>query len=207
LDERRKIMKKLIVICAFLTVPLAGGSYCAGAEAVRDSSKAAGGRESHKERGSAEKMCHQDHFAIIAKVLRLSDAQQARITEILKADHEEMAALTKQLAENRKLFREKTHAAAFDEAGVRELAEKQGKLMAGKIISPFIVRNKIRALLTPEQRDMEERIQPLLEQESEHRPHFADEELLPGRMDHRPPLMDEVYPLPMKKGPPVCDED
>jgi Spy/CpxP family protein refolding chaperone len=202
-----EIMKGLIIICAFLAVPLVGGGHCAGAEAAGDLSKVSGGGESHKDRGSAEKLRHQDRFAIIAKVLRLSDAQQAGIKEILKADHEEMGALMKQLADNRKLFRVKTHATAVDEAEVRALAEKQGRLIVMKIISPFIVRNKIRSLLTPEQRDFEERIQPLLEQEPEHRPHFADDELLPGGMEHCPPIMDEKYPPPMKKGPPSCDEE
>jgi Spy/CpxP family protein refolding chaperone len=210
MDEREEIMKKLMVICAFLTVPLAGGGYCAGAEAAGDSSKGAADRELHERRGPAEKMRNGGRFAIIAKVLRLSDSQQAKITEILRSDHEEHAALMKQLVENRKLFREKTHAAAFDEAEVSALAEKQGKLMARMIISPAIVRNKIRTLLTPEQRDLEERIQPLLEPRPEPGPHFAGDEFshFAGKgMEHRPPVMDEEYPLPMKKGPPSCDED
>lgn len=38
-------MKRLIVICAFLAVPLAGIDCCAGAEAAGDSSKGAAGRE------------------------------------------------------------------------------------------------------------------------------------------------------------------
>jgi Spy/CpxP family protein refolding chaperone len=201
-----EIMKRLMVICAFLAVPLAGVGCCAGAEAAGDSSKGAAGRELQGRR-SSEKSRHGDPFAIIAKVLRLSEVQQAKIAEIFKADHEEHATLMKQVAENRKLFWEKTHAAPFDEAEVRALAEKQGKLMARIIISPAIVRNKFRTLLTTEQRDLEARIQPLFEQRPEHWPHFADEEFLQRGMEHRPPIMDEEYLLPMMKGSPVCDED
>jgi Spy/CpxP family protein refolding chaperone len=201
-----EFMKRLIVICAFLAVPLAGIYCCAGAEAAGDSSKGAAGRELQG-CGWAEKSRHGDPFAIIAKVLRLSQDQQAKIAEIFKAEHEEHATLMKQVVENRKLFWEKTHAGTFDESEVRALAEKQGKLMARIIISPAIVRNKFRTLLTTEQRDLEVRIQPLLEQRPEHRPHFAGEEFLPRGLEHRPPIMDEEYLLPLMKGSPVCDED
>jgi Spy/CpxP family protein refolding chaperone len=199
-------MKKLLIICVFLAVPLAG-SYCAAAGGAGDPSREVAGRELREGRGPAEKMDHEGRFTIIAKVLRLSNAQEAKIKEILKADCEEQAALIKQLAENRQLFRGKTHAETFDEAGVRALAEKHGKLMARIIISPAMVRNKIRAVLTPEQRDLEARIQPLLVPGPEPRLHFTDEEHFPGGMGHRPPDMDEEYPIPMKQGPPFCEED
>jgi Spy/CpxP family protein refolding chaperone len=204
-----KIMKRLIIICAFLAVTLAGSGYCAGAIAVGDLSKGADGNESQGGREQTEKMRYENCFAIIAKVLRLSNAQQAKITEILNAEHEEHAALLKQLAENRKFFREKTHAATFDEAEVRAIAENQGKLISKMIISPAIVRNKIRTLLTSEQRDLDERIQPLLEQDPRRRPLFAGGEPLPFMergMEHRPPMMDEENQSLMKEGPPFCVE-
>jgi Spy/CpxP family protein refolding chaperone len=199
-------MKKLLIICAFLAVPLSG-SYCAAAEGAGNPSREVAGRELREGCGPAEKMHHEGRFAIIAKVLRLSDAQQAKIKEILKADSEEQAALMKQLAENRQLFRDKTHAETFNEAEVRALAEKHGKLMARMIISPAMVRNNIRTVLTSEQRDLEARIQPLLAPGPEPRLNFRDEEHFPGIMGHRPPDMDEEYPIPMKQGPPFCEED
>jgi Spy/CpxP family protein refolding chaperone len=202
-----EFMKRLLFVCAFLVVPLAGGGFCAGADtAAGDLSKASVGREAHEGREQAKKMRHGDPFDIIAKVLRLSNSQQARIRDIFKADHEEQASIMKQLAENRRLFRDKADAAVFDEAEVRALAEKQGQLMARMIISPALVRSKIRSLLTSEQRDLDERIQPLLES-PEHRPHCAGEEFLPRKMEHRPPIMDEEYTLPSEKGLPFCDED
>lgn len=200
-------MKRLIVSCAFLAVPLACGGYAAGVETAGDSAKSPVHRESHERSGPAEKMRHDGRFTIIAKVLRLSDAQQARIREVLKADHEEQAALMRQMAENWRLFREKTHAAAINEAEVKALAEKQGKLVARMVISPVMVRNNIRTLLTPEQRDLEARIQPLLEPGPEHRQRFADEEHMTRGMEHRPPVMDDEHPIPMKERPPFCDED
>ncbi len=184
--ERRRNHEEIIDHLRFPGCTAGRQLLCRGGRSG-DPSREVVGRELHEGRGPAEKMRHEGRFAVIAKVLRLSNAQQVKIKEILKADHEEQAALMKQLAENRQLFREKIHAETFDEAGVRVLAEKQGKLMARMIISPAMVRNKIRAVLTPEQRDLEARIQPLLAPGPEHRPHFTDEEHFPGGMVHRAP--------------------
>jgi hypothetical protein len=89
------------------------------------------------------------------------------------------------LEENRKQFHQVSHAAAFDEAEVSKVAGKQAQLLVKLLISPAIMQHKINLLLTPEQRDLAERIRPVLERKPE----------------HLPPFPDGNFPPPMKKGP------
>jgi Spy/CpxP family protein refolding chaperone len=212
LNERGIIMKRQSIVCAVLTLALAGGSYSAGEVAAGDSARVGvvAGKKMQGEGGSAEEM-HKDEFlTAMARVLRLNDSQQSRIREMLKADREENARLDKELAENLKLIREKTGAAIFDEAGVRTLAEKQGRLMARTIIAPAVMRQRIRALLTPEQREVEERIQPLLVHGPGHRPHPGGAE--PPRGMEKRSHFQEYRNLPgmgnaAGETHPCCDED
>ncbi len=171
-------MKKLI-FCALLAAPLAMGGYCLGAEKGEITGKTAPCKEIHEGYGPADEMRDDGRFAIIGKVLGLTDVQKEKIDGILRAEHEANMALMKAMKENGKLLRETGNAAAFDDTRLRSLAEKQGQLMARMIISPAVVRHKIRAVMTPEQRNLDDRIQPLLEQEPEHRPHFFGGELPP----------------------------
>ncbi|HTP65413.1 MAG TPA: Spy/CpxP family protein refolding chaperone [Geobacteraceae bacterium] len=206
-------MKQFIVVCAFIAVSSAMGGTLSGASAAGDAGMGSPCKEMHKVRGTAEDMSHRGPFAALIKVLRLSEEQQAKVRDILKADHEANSALMKKMAENRKLFMKKAHAATLDEAGLRALAGQQGQLMAQMIVSPAVVRNKIRALLTPEQRDLEERIQPLLEKGPEHRPHFCGDDFPPPMgmgMLHGPCLADMEMPPPpgnRHEDCPPCDEE
>lgn len=207
-------MKRFTIICAILAATLAGGSYSVRAEGAGDAPKGMACKKMHEGHGSADEMGKGDHFAIIAKVLRLSEAQKEKFREMMKADRAENRALMKQLAENQKLFRQKSHAADFNEAEIRAIAEKQGQIMAKMMVSPAIMRNKIRALLTPEQRDLDERIQPLLEHRPEHGAHFGGMEFpthMGHEMEHHKHFQgEESYPCmgkdPSEK-PPCCEED
>jgi protein CpxP len=203
-DERRRTMKRNIIIGPLFVAALACGVHTATAESAAETGQDVTGRKLHDGHEFVNEMPRERSLAIMAKVLRLSTAQQARIRDILKAERDEKTSLLKKLSENRKQFRQKTHAATFDEAAVRTLAEKQAQLMTKMIVSSAITRNKIRALLTPEQRDLDERIQPLLERRQEHRS--------PSRGGEPPPFLargpeyqsyfpDEEFPQLMKKGP------
>jgi Spy/CpxP family protein refolding chaperone len=214
MNERRKPMKRLSIICAILAATLAVGSQSVRAEGAGDSPKGMAGKKMHEGHGPADDMGKGEHLALIAKVLRLNDSQQEKFREMMKTDHEENRALMNQLAENRKLFHQKSNAADFNEAEVRAITEKQGQLMAKMMVSPAIMRNKFRALLTPEQRDLEERIQPLLEHVPGHGAHFGGMEspsCMGHEMEHHQHLQGEESHPCMGKEPnekhPCCDED
>jgi Spy/CpxP family protein refolding chaperone len=194
-------MKRKIIIGPLFVAALACGVHTATAESAADTGQDMAGRELHEGHGSAEEAHHERCLDIMAKVLKLSTAQQARIRDILKAERDEKTSLLKKLFENEKQLRRKTHTATFDEAAVGTLAEKQAQLMTKMIISPAITRNKIRALLTTEQRDLDERIQPLLERRPEHRPPFRGEDLptFMGRAPEHRHCGDEEFPPTMEK--------
>ena len=185
-------MKRKIIIGPLFVAALACGAQTATAESLVETGRGAG---HPKECGPAGIGPHERFYADIAKVLKLSDDQQSRIREILNAGRVEHNSLLKMLSENRKQLRQATHASPFDEAAVRTLAEKQARLITGLLISPAIMRNKINSLLTPEQRDLEGRIRPLLEQGPERRPSSPDAEFEPPmkkRAGDRPaPMFDE----------------
>ena len=203
-------MKQFIVVCTLFAVSSAMGGTVSGALAAGDAGAASPCNGTHKQRGPAEDMNHRGPFVALVKVLRLSETQQARIRDILKAGHEANSALMKKMAENRKHFMEKVHTETFDEAGLRALAGQQGQLMAQMMVSPAVVRNKIRALLTQEQRDLEERIQPLLEKGPENRPHFCGGEFPPPMDLGMPPwpcFADREPPGNRPEDCPPCDEE
>jgi Spy/CpxP family protein refolding chaperone len=160
--ERRIIMKKLGVISAVLALSLAGGSYAVRAEIGGPPARAGDDGKSRHGRVAAGEMQEEKHIAVMARVLRLSEAQKNKMRGLFQAGHGEMESLMKEIAENRLLLRQKTEAAVFNEGEVKALAEKQGMLMARMLITPARMRRNFRALLTPEQRDLEERIFPLL---------------------------------------------
>jgi Spy/CpxP family protein refolding chaperone len=200
-------MKRVSIVCAVLAMALAGGSCTAKAETAGDFGRGGGGKKMPGDCGSAEEMHGKELFSAMAGVLRLNDAQQARIRELFKADHEEHGRINRELAENRSLLREKADAAAFDEAGARSLAQRQGELMARMIIAPAVMRHRIRALLTPDQRDLEERIQPLMALGHWPRPPLEGGEPQRGMEERRHSRNEEFHPLMGKGMPPCCEED
>ena len=98
-----------------------------------------------------------------AKVLGLSDAQRQQIKAIITANREKMAPLREKMKDNRRQIREATRGASFDEAAVRALAAKQGELMTEMVLARAHTRQQVNAVLTPEQRQLAEKIRPLLE--------------------------------------------
>lgn len=104
----------------------------------------------------------QEHFLErMASVLKLTDAQQAQIEALISTDAEQNAPLHRQLAENERALREATTAASLDEATVRALAATKGNLMTEMIVSRAKLRNAINAILTAEQRELADRLDPL----------------------------------------------
>ena len=175
-----------------LALSLAGASYDVCAEPGGSAARAGDeGEIRHGQRPDAG-MQDEKHVAVMARVLKLSGAQENRMRRLFKTGHGEMESLMKEIAENRKLLRQKSEAADFNEGEVKALAEKQGLLMARMMVVPARMRRDLRALLTPEQREIEERVFPLLARIPEHPP-------CPDGCP--PPLGMERCPHPHREGP------
>lgn len=98
--------------------------------------------------------------ARMAKVLKLTDAQQGQIKTLRDAEREQVKPLFDKMQESRKLLTQATEAAAFDEAAVRALASEQSKIKTELIVSRTKLQNRINALLTPEQRELAKNLRP-----------------------------------------------
>lgn len=104
----------------------------------------------HKEQG----------FAHIAQALGLSDAQQRKIEQILRAEWEKSAPLRQELKANWKHLRRVEQAEMFDEVAVRAIAMRQAQLVSEMIVARTLARNQIHSLLTPKQCTIAEELWP-----------------------------------------------
>lgn len=121
--------------------------------------------------GPGGKVGPERFLSRMTRVLDLSAGQQKQIEALLAADRDKQTALREKLAENRKRLREATRGESFDEAAVRVIATSQGQLMTEIIVSMARKRQQINAILTPQQRTLAEKIQPLLQGGGGHGPH------------------------------------
>jgi protein CpxP len=115
------------------------------------------------DRMQARRMGPERHPARMAEVLGLSDAQKEQVKAILQAEREKTAPLRQAMGESQKQLRQAMRAATIDEAAIRTIVANQAQLRAELIISRARMRSQIHALLTPEQRTLAEKLQPLLE--------------------------------------------
>ncbi|HWS99632.1 MAG TPA: Spy/CpxP family protein refolding chaperone [Pyrinomonadaceae bacterium] len=100
-------------------------------------------------------------FARVASELKLTDAQQTEIKQIVGYELAGARPLFEKLKENRKQLREADAGGQFDEARVRAIAAEQGQTLSELIVARERAKAKILGILTPEQR---ERANELLEQ-------------------------------------------
>lgn len=107
----------------------------------------------------------------MAKVLKLSDAQQSQIKTILDAEREQLKPLFDKLHESRKLLMQAAETTVFDEAAVRDLAAGQAQIETELIVSRTRAQTRINALLTPEQRELLKNLRP----DTDRRPHKGGE--------------------------------
>jgi Spy/CpxP family protein refolding chaperone len=98
--------------------------------------------------------------ARMAKILKLTDAQQSKIKAFRDAERKQLKPLFDKMHESRKLLVQATEATTFDEAAVRALASEQSKIKTELIVSRAKVQNQINALLTPEQRELAKNLRP-----------------------------------------------
>jgi len=118
-------------------------------------------------------MKHEKRLELMAEVLDLSEAQQKQIQEIIEQERAEMDGNRGKMRESREQMRALLENDTFDEAAVRSLAESEAKLKVDAFVMRAKVKNQIFQLLTSEQQDLAEKLEPLLHKPGKH---------------HRPPM-------------------
>ena len=84
--------------------------------------------------------------------LDLTDAQKARVKEIMEANKANFQPIMQSLKENHKKLADLTANGGFDEAQVQALATEQGNLTAKMIVERERVKSQVFAILTDEQK-------------------------------------------------------
>lgn len=150
-------MKRRILAGALLvTATIAGGSGAWAAAVERPGPGMAEGPG----RGPCGKMPQGDHVDHMAKMLGLSETQQKQIKDILKTERGKNAALREKMGEYRQQLHAAAQAATFDEAAVRAIAAKQAQAEIELTVSRARVQSRINAILTAEQRALEQKLRP-----------------------------------------------
>ena len=101
----------------------------------------------------------------MAKILKLSDAQQSQIKTLRDAEREQVKPLFDKLHESKRLLMQAAEAAVFDEAAVRAIALDQAKIETELTVSRTRVHSRINALLTPDQRELAKSLRPDMERQ------------------------------------------
>ena len=101
------------------------------------------------------------HFVTrMAKVLKLTEAQQEQIKAVLASEREQVQPLREKGHDLRQQLMQAGEAITFDEAAVRALATSQAQIEAEMIVARTRTHNRINALLTAEQRELQKRLRP-----------------------------------------------
>lgn len=156
-------MKRRFVIPVFIAAIALVGSFGFSAMAISDDFGPGWGR------------CYEDGpepgmrgFGRLTAVLDLTDEQEEQIEAIMEAERPAMLALRKQMRDGRSELGAIT-GSSFDEAAVREAAARIAKIKTEMIVARTRVKSKIFAVLTPEQQELAEKLQPLMEHKRGHR--------------------------------------
>jgi Spy/CpxP family protein refolding chaperone len=96
----------------------------------------------------------------MARILKLTDTQKNRIKAILSYEKEEVKPLFDRMHESRKLLMQAAEAAVYDEEAVRTITHELAQIDTELIVSQTRTHNRIFALLTPEQRELERNLRP-----------------------------------------------
>ncbi len=104
------------------------------------------------------KMNPQKRIDRMAKVLKLNATQKEQIGAIMKAEQEQAEPLRQKMAEGHKQIQAVVNAATFDESAVRAIAAEQAKTRTELLVSRTRAMSQVNALLTPEQRELAQRL-------------------------------------------------
>jgi len=104
----------------------------------------------------------EKHFNRMAETLSLTDAQQEQAKTIMETERTGNEATIQQLMNIRKQIKDLTISDNFNENSVRTLAEQASKLRVELIVSHARTQNQIYKLLTDEQKQLAQKLEPLM---------------------------------------------
>ncbi len=105
---------------------------------------------------------HQNRLEAMAAVLELTDEQRSQIQQILTAEKQRNEPLREELRQGREAMRLATEGGVFDEDRVRTLATEQAQARVEMAVAHARMKNRIFALLTPEQQSLAKKLHPLM---------------------------------------------
>ena len=110
----------------------------------------------------SERMEHRSERRMerMAEILELSEAQQEQIEAIHEAAHEQNETYREQLKASHERIRQLCEAQALDHEAIRSEVASQVDVKTALIVSRAEVRNETLNLLTPEQRELAEKLEP-----------------------------------------------
>lgn len=94
----------------------------------------------------------------MAKELKLTPSQKDQVGAIMKAEQQQVEPLRQKMGEGHKQIQAVVDAATFDESAVRAIAAEQAKTMTELLLSRTRAMNQVNALLTPEQRELAQKL-------------------------------------------------
>ena len=98
----------------------------------------------------------------LARILELTEEQKAKIKETLEQVQAQNAPLQEKLSENGEKTAAAMAAEPLDEAAVRAAAENHALILGELLVAGARGRSEVRAVLTPGQRELADRLRPLL---------------------------------------------
>lgn len=142
--------KQIIPVIALMAATLIGGTL--PALAFDGSFEGCGApRAEHK-------MNPQKRIDRMAILLKLSPSQKEQIGAIMKAEQEQNEPLRQKMGEGHKQIKAVVDATTYDEAAVRALAAEQATIRTELLVSRTRAMNQVNALLTPEQRELAQKL-------------------------------------------------
>ncbi|ACM21864.1 CpxP superfamily protein [Geotalea daltonii FRC-32] len=144
-------MKKKALVAAVLVAMAIGGGTAVFA------GRGPGG-DCDKKQGSE---MHQGKFyQRMAKVLKLTDAQQNQIKSLISAERAASEPFIDQMHEKRKLLMQSGESTTFDEASVRSIAAAIAQIKTELAVIRVKTQTQIYTILTPEQRELAKSLKP-----------------------------------------------
>jgi Spy/CpxP family protein refolding chaperone len=146
--EKDNMNRKLMVTMVMAAAMMSGGTgaVLAGQGPLHDLGGPPPGREI--------RLVSDKFEARIARILKLTEAQQTQIKALLDAEREQVEPLRNKMHESREKIMQAAETNVFDEVAVRTLAVAQSQIEVELIVSHTRTINKINALLTSEQREL-----------------------------------------------------
>lgn len=146
-------MKKTLVAAILMTLLAAGGAVAFGG----------GFGPGNDGRPGPDPERHARKLEMMSVVLDLSESQKAQIEEVFKAGFEAAEPYHEQMRQAREQIRDLVTSGSYDEAKVRELAQKVSSAEVELMVAKARTHSQVYALLTPEQRQKADKLAPLFE--------------------------------------------